>query len=394
MERSIIHLNIADFAVAVETCLSPALKGYPVVVAPLGAPRAVIFDMSDEAFQQGIRKGMPLAQALRLNKKIKILPPSFNRYELAMKDLIKETFAFTPRIESGTCDGHIFMDVTGASRLFGPPVDVAFRLKKIFMKQFSLDPIWSVATNKLVAKVATRVVKPVGEYIVAPGDEAAFLSPLSICLLPGIVPEDLTLLNEFNLFTVSQVRALTLEQLTVPFEDRAAFIFDRIRGIDNTPVTRFSEDNSRIRADHEFSNDTNNADQLKKALYLMVAHICSTLRTRKLHTAATKIILSYSDGMQSSSTLTITPTTANDMTMFKRCTRLLEKAWTRRVRIRHMRLICEKLVPHAVQQVLFTDKTKITRQADLVTAMDRIRSKFGKRAIAPALTLTPDSVSP
>jgi DNA polymerase-4 len=394
MDRSIIHLNIADFAVAVETSLSPALKGHPLVVAPQGAPRARVFDMSDEAFQQGIRKGMPLARALRLNRRIKILPPSFNRYELAMKDLFKETLAFTPRIESGTCDGHIFMDVTGASRLFGPPVDVAFKLKKTFKKRFSLDPIWSVATNKLVAKVATRLVKPIGEYIVAPGEEADFLAPLPIRLIPGIDPSDLVQLDEFNLFTVSQARALTLDQLTVPFERRAAFIFDRIRGIDNAKVTRFSEDSGKIRADHEFSNDTNNADQLKKALHLMVSHIGTTLRTRQMHTAATRIILSYSDGMQSCAKLTIKPSTANDMILFKRCSRLLEKAWTRRVRVRHMRLTCEKLVPRAVQQMLFGVKTKESRQAGLIAAIDSIRDRFGKNAVTPALTLTPDSILP
>ncbi len=393
MERSIIHLNIADFAVAVETNVAPALKGYPLIIAPQGAPRAVVYDMSDQAFKEGIRKGMSLARALRLNKRIKILPPSFNRYEHMMKDLIKETFVFTPRIESGTTDGHIFLDITGSGRLFGPPVDVAFKLKKAFKKQFSLDPIWSVATNKLVAKVATRIVKPIGEYIVAPGDEAAFLSPLPIHLIPGVVPADLKRLNEFNLFTVSQARALTLEQLSVPFHQNAQIIHDRIRGIDDTPVMIFSENTTLIRADHEFNNDTNNASLLRKALYLMVEQICRTLRTRRLHGSTTKIILSYSDGLHSSSNLTLKPSTANDMTMFKRCTQLLEKAWTRRVRIRHMRLICEKMSPRAFQTQLFVSKTKETRQTNLVNTMDKIRKKFGKNAIKPALTLVADQGS-
>jgi DNA polymerase-4 len=392
MERSIIHLNIADFAVAVETRFSPALQEYPLIIAPQGAPRAVVYDMSDQAYKQGIRKGMPLAKACRVNKKIKILPPRFNRYEQAMKDLVKQTLAFTPCIESGSNDGHIFMDVTRSHRLFGPAENVAYKLKKTFKNRFSLDPVWSVATNKLVAKVATRVVKPVGEYIVAPGDEASFLSPLSIHLIPGLEISELKRLNEFNLFTVSQARALTLEQLSVPFEKRAGFIHDRIRGMDNTPVIRFNENKDPIQADHEFSDDTNDAGMLHKALYSLVSHICCTLRTRKLHTAGTKIILSYSDGLQSNSSLTIKPSTDNDMTLFKHCVSLLEKAWTRRVRIRHMRLICEKPIPGNLSFLMFHKKTKETRQADLVTTMDRIREKFGKKAIAPALVLANDPV--
>ncbi|MBT4508857.1 MAG: hypothetical protein HOK24_13430 [Desulfobacula sp.] len=389
MSRSIIHLNIADFAVAVESNIQPSLKGYPLVIAPLGAPRAVVYDMSDEAYKEGIRKGMTLARAKRINKKIKILPPSFNRYELVMKDLLKETFAFTPLIESGTSDGHIFLDVTGSGRLFGPSVDVAFKLKKAFKKTFNFDPIWSVATNKLVAKVATRVVKPVGEYIVAPGDEKAFLAPLPLNLIPGLIKKELTRFFEFNLFFISQARVLTLEQLKIPFHFRAPLLYDWIRGIDPTPVTTSCncKNLSIIRSDHEFSDDTNNADLLKRALYLMVESICKTLRNRKLTGGATKIILSYSDGLQSTSKLKLVPSTSNDMAMFKKCVPLLNKAWTRRVRIRHMRLICEKICQGAIQADLFSVGNKETKQAELILAMDKIHDKFGKNSIKAGLTM-------
>ena len=389
MSRSIIHLNIADFAVAVESNIQPSLKGYPLVIAPLGAPRAVVYDMSDEAYKEGIRKGMTLARAKRINKKIKILPPSFNRYELVMKDLLKETFAFTPLIESGTSDGHIFLDVTGSGRLFGPSVDVAFKLKKAFKKTFNFDPIWSVATNKLVAKVATRVVKPVGEYIVAPGDEKAFLAPLPLNLIPGLIKKELTRFFEFNLFFISQARVLTLEQLKIPFHFRAPLLYDWIRGIDPTPVTTSCncKNLSIIRSDHEFSDDTNNADLLKRALYLMVETICKTLRNRRLTGGATKIILSYSDGLQSTSKLKLVPSTSNDMAMFKKCVPLLNKAWTRRVRIRHMRLICEKICQGAIQADLFSVGNKETKQAELILAMDKIHEKFGKNLIKTGLTM-------
>jgi DNA polymerase IV len=387
MSRSIIHLNIADFAVAVENNIQPSLRGYPLVIAPLGAPRAVVYDMSDEAYKEGIRKGMALARAKRINKKIKILPPSFNRYERVMKDLLKETFAFTPLIESGVSDGHIFLDVTGSGRLFGPSVDVAFKLKKAFKKTFNFDPIWSVATNKLVAKVATRIVKPVGEYIVAPGDEKAFLAPLPLNLIPGLIKKDLTKLFEFNLFFISQARALTLEQLKIPFNYRANLLYDWIRGIDSTPVTALCENRSIIRADHEFENDTNNADLLKRALYLLVEKICKTLRNRKLTGGPTKIILSYSDGLQTTSKIKLAPPTSNDMAMFKKCVPLLNKAWTRRVRIRHMRLICEKHCQHAIQADLFSPITKETKQAELILAMDKIHEKFGQNSIKAGLTM-------
>ena len=386
MERAIIHLNIADFAVAVETNMQTSLRGYPIIVAPQGE-RAVVYDMSDEAYQEGIRKGMPLARALRLDKKIKILPPSFNRYERVMKDLIKEAYVFTPRIESGRLDGHVFMDVTQSSRLFGPPVDVAFKLKKAFKKQFSLDPIWSVATNKLIAKVATRLVKPVGEYIVAPGDETSFLAPLPISLIPGFDQSDLSRLHEFNLTRVFQVRALTVDQLSVPFGERAPVIHDRIRGIDPDPVKTFSENESILQADYEFADDTNHTDFLRKALYILVETICRSLRKQARQTDCAKIILSYSDGIQDNIRKRLKTPTAYDMVLFKQCTNLLQKAWTRRIRVRHMRLICEKRPLRSIQTSLFTKPAKQDRHKRLVGTIDRIREKFGKSAIQTGLTL-------
>ena len=91
MDRSIIHLNVADFAVAVERAVDCRLKDRPVIIAPEGAPRATVYDMSEEAYRTGIRKGMPLRRAVRVCKNAKILPPHPDRYEHAMGALLKQT---------------------------------------------------------------------------------------------------------------------------------------------------------------------------------------------------------------------------------------------------------------------------------------------------------------
>ncbi len=391
MERSIIHLNIADFAAAVEINLSPALKGYPVIIAPTAAPRAVVYDMNDQAYQEGIRKGMPLARVRKINKRIKIIPPRFNQYERVMKDLLKQSLAYTPAIESGHWDGHIFLDVTGTNRLFGPSVDLAFRLKKKIQNNFRLDPIWSVATNKLVAKVATRMVKPTGEYIVGPGEEEAFLEPLPITLLPGLSKEDIIKLNTFNLFFVSQIRPLTLEQLSIPFAHRARHIHCLIRGIDTTPVSHMEKEEP-IQADHEFADDTNDALQLKKAIYLLVETLGYTLRQRQMVSRQIALTISYSDGGRRSITGKLTLPTANEMIMFKKATTLLFRAWTRRIRIRHIRLTVEKAVRPELQATLFEENPKEASQEKIFKAMDEIRTKFGTRAINTGLTLAKSSM--
>ena len=213
MNRAIIHLNVADFAVAVERVIDRRLRARPVIVAPPATSRSVVYDMSEEAYRAGVRKGMPLRRAERRCRDAHLLAPNPYRYHLAMRELLRRAGAYSPLVEPGPGDGHLFVDATGTGRLFGPPADVAWRLRRQIRADLGLDPIWSVAANKLVAKVATRIVKPSGEYIVETGDEADFLAPLSLGLNPGIERRDRIRLQEFNLTRVHHAAALSYEQL-------------------------------------------------------------------------------------------------------------------------------------------------------------------------------------
>lgn len=388
MTRSIIHLNVADFAVAVERAVDQRLHERPVIIAPEGAARAAVYDMSNEAYMTGIRKGMALRRAVRLCKDVQILPPHPDRYELAMRDVFKRALPYSPLIETGEDDGHLFMDATGTARLFGPPMDVAWRLRKQIKTDLGLDPIWSVAPNKLVAKVATRLVKPDGEYIVAAGEEETLIAPLPVNLVPGIELNDQIRLREFNLTRAFQVSALSLEQLEIPFANRALSLYEAVRGIDPSPVLPIGQKPPRMIADHEFGNDTNNVHTLEGVLYGLVEQVGSRLRRRRRAARRIAIILDYSDGMRRARQVVARPATANDLILFELARRTLQLAWIRRVRIRHMRLICDHLIfPPAQLELFAADQKTNDRRCGLITAIDAVRHRFGHEALRLGRTL-------
>lgn len=387
MERSIIHLNIADFAVAVERLIDSSLKDYPLIIAPKGSTRSVVYDMSEEAFQAGIRKGMSLRKAGRICRDSRILPPHFDRYERVMRDLIKQAFPYSPFVESGQGDGHLFIDITGTSRLFGPPVDVAWQLNKKIKQDFSLKPIWSIAPNKLVAKVATRLVKPFGEYIVGAGEEKDFLKPLHLGLLPGIERADLAKLREFNFTLVSELLSMTLEHLKISFGKRAVFIYETIRGIDFSPVLPASAGKPQILADYEFAEDTNDFAVLKSGLYILTEKICMGLRKKLKAAEKIKIEINYSDGMRNTAQMRIKPATANELILYKKALKLLDRAVKRRVRIRHIRLVCEKYIFPQIQMELFDEnRHERKKKDDLIKAVDKIRARFGYDAVSSGIS--------
>ena len=236
--RAVIHLNVADFAVAVERVVDRRLAGRPVVVAPANAARAAVYDMSDEAYRAGVRKGMALARARKICRDAAVIPPHPDHYERAMRAFFHHARPYSPLIETGDGNGHLFLDLTGTGRLFGPPPDVAWRIRRAVRSDLGLEPIWSVAPNKLVAKAATRVVKPTGEYIVEPGLEEDFIRPLPLVLIPGLDRNDLLNFREFNVYRAAEAAGWSLAQLDVVFGRRSAFLHRAVRGRDDSPVAR------------------------------------------------------------------------------------------------------------------------------------------------------------
>jgi DNA polymerase IV len=387
--RTLVHLDVADFAVAVERMADSRLKDRPVIIAPERASRALVFDMSEEAYQGGVRKGMPLQRALRCCRDAKVLPPRPDRYERVMTDLFRESLSYSPLIETGEADGHLFIDITGTGRLFGPPADVAWRMYKGIRDRLGLTPAWSVAPNKLVAKAATRVVKPAGEYVVNHGDESAFLSPLPVGLLPGIEREDLVRLREFNLAVVRQVAALTLDQLGVPFGRRAGLIFDAVRGVDVSPVLPAEARPSWIAAEHVFGEDSNDVAALERAVYGLAENIGLELRQRGRVARTLALMLEHADGLRRFRQLAVRPPSGNDITLFETARAVLYRAWTRRVRVRRIRLTCVKPVLPPAQMELFPSASDAMEQKRdvLIHAVDHIRARFGYDSIHMGHTL-------
>jgi DNA polymerase-4 len=382
MDRSIIHLNVADFAVAVERVIDRRLAGRPVVVAPPGAARAAVYDMSEEAYRAGVRKGMALSRAARLCREARVLPPRPERYAQAMHALLQRALPYSPRIEAGEIDGHLFIDATGTGRLFGRPKDLAARLYREVRASLDLAPVWSVAPNKLVAKVATRLVKPEGECVVAAGEEQAFLAPLGLELIPGIERDDLLHLREFNLTRAHEVAALRLEELQAPFGRRAMLLYEAVRGIDPSPVLAVGEAPPKVAAGNAFATDTNDAGVLLAALYRLAERAGHELRQRRRTAQRVAVVLDHSDGVRRARQSAVRPASANDRVLFAAARTALFLAWTRRVRVRHLRLVCDRLAFPPAQLALFDIEQHDAEKRDrLIDAIDVVRRRFGWDAI-------------
>jgi DNA polymerase-4 len=137
-----------------------------------------------------------------------------------------------------------------------------------------------------------------------------------------------------------------------------------------------------VAADHAFATDTTDTDTLLAALYRRVEQVGSELRRRRRAARRVAVVLDYSDGARCIRLAAARPATANDILLFETARQALFLAWTRRVRVRHLRLVCDRLVFPPAQLALFGDDRQQTEKRDrLIGTLDAVRHRFGRDAI-------------
>jgi DNA polymerase IV len=197
---TVLHVDMDAFYASVEVRRRPELRGQPVVVGGLG-PRGVVSSASYQARTFGVRSAMPMMRARALCPRAVFLPPDFTAYEQASRAVMGIFRDVTPLVEPLSLD-EAFLDVAGATRLFGAPAAIAVRIRDRVATELGLTCSVGVAPTKFVAKLGSAVAKPDGLVVVPAGLVRDFLDPLPIEALWGVGEKAAESLHRLGLRTV------------------------------------------------------------------------------------------------------------------------------------------------------------------------------------------------
>jgi DNA polymerase IV len=385
MERHIIHLNVSYFMATIESVCNKSFTDRPIVIAQEEQARAVILDHSLCAYKEGIRRGMPLKIAQARLKDLIVVSPHPELYHKAESAMYELANRFSPIVEQAF-KGHIYLDTSGTERLFGNVNDLAYKIKKEFQRTLNLDPIIGLSTNKLVSKVATRIAKPAGLQIVNPGDEAAFLSPYKIILLPGVGPKLQERLANLGVSLIGNLADLSDDQAFISLGAKGIKLRDAARGLDFTPVMSTTNADSLIVSERVLADDTNNLYVLEAHVFDAVEEAGYILRQQNLSTRKLFLMLYYTDGLESNSTVKLTKAIYTDQDLFRHFKPMLHNCLDRRTRIRKIYLSLSYLTCEHQQLELFTPEDTI-KEHNLQLVIDNIRDRYGKDALKFAITM-------
>jgi DNA polymerase-4 len=373
--RIIAHLDFDAFFAAVEENRDPSLRGKPVIVG--GGERGVVATANYVARRYGVHSAMPLRTARRLCPHGVYLTGQHKLYHEYSKRLMAMLDGYSPLVEQISLD-EAYIDLTGTEKLFGPPVRTARLIQQRVAEELKLSISVGVATNKLVAKVASDFQKPAGFTVVRPGEEADFLAPLTVERLPGVGPALLEQLRDRGVATVGDLARIPPHLLRLSFGEWGELLAHRARGEDPRRVMPREEVKS-ISREHTFDEDVSDTGVLESTLIALTEDVCRRLRRKRLEARTVTVKIRYSDFVTHTCSRTLSRPLDVDEVFFEEVLALFRQGRRRRYHLRLVGVGVSNLVPRAWQDDLFDQELPLLRELDL--KLDAIRDKYGGNAI-------------
>ena len=386
-EKHIIHLDMDAFYPAVEVLDNPELKGKPVIVGGT-RERGVVSSASYEARRFGVHSAQPMARAMRLCPQGVFLPSRMERYKEVSDEVFEIFFRFTPLVEPISID-EAFLDVTGSTRLFGPPVDIAKKIKHRVREETGLTVSAGIAPSKFIAKIASDLNKPDGLTVVPPDRIRAFLDPLPIEKMWGVGKATREALIRLNIHTFKDLRQTPAQVLEKKFGKYGIKMHQLAMGVDERDVIVHHEAKS---VGHEvtFSHDILDRGEAKEELLSLANRVARRMRRHGLSGKTITLKVKYNDFVQITRSATLPASTDDGPEIYANACRLSEKTSLGQRPVRLLGISLSQL-SHAGSEgqiSLFNRDMADRKKKDLNTALDAVFDKFGEKSVRPG-TLVP-----
>lgn len=383
--RQILHLDLDSFFVAVERKLDSKLEGKPVLIGGT-TDRGVVAACSYEARAFGIHSAMPMKMARQLCPEaivIKGNSMTYSKHSHEVTEIIKQE---VPIFEKTSID-EFYADMTGMDKFFGT-AKLAKEIRQKIIKETGLPNSFGLSINKTVSKIATGEGKPNGERFIDQGEEKPFLAPLSVRKIPMVGPKMYQTLRNLGIKQIKTVQEMPVEMMQNVLGDHGTALWKKASGIDNSPVIAFNERKS-ISTERTFDRDTTDVVKLKGIMLAMAENLAFQLRRGKKLTACVTVKIRYSDFQTQTLQEHISYTSA-DHILIPKVLELFNRVYNRRLLVRLIGVRFSHLVGGGYQINLFEDTEEYI---NLYQAMDKIRERFGDRAVLRASGLDAKTIS-
>jgi DNA polymerase-4 len=383
MPRVILHLDLDAFFCSVEEVQNPSLRGKPFAVGGKPDERGVVASCSYAARALGIRSAMPMSRALRLCRGLIIVPGRHRLYSEYSEKVMEKLRDLTPLVEQISID-EAFLDI---SDIQADKTRLALDLQRVIQTELNLPSSVGIASNKLVAKIATEVGKksskkknepPFGFTVVPAGDESKFLAPLPADMLWGVGPKTNARLTELGIHTIGDIARWPEKELVNLFGENGRDLWRHANGMDDRPIVTEYETKS-VSQENTFNVDVRDEKTLEKTMREQARDVARQLRKNDLAGKTVKVKLRWSDFTTITRQTTLPTSTDNEDEIFHAAVKLMKSARKPNQPVRLIGVGVSGIGAPVRQLSLWDVGSEKSRK--LQEVVDALQEKYGKDVI-------------
>ena len=382
MPRKILHIDLDAFFCSVEENNDPSLKGKPFAVGGRPNERGVVASCSYAARMFGVQSAMPMVRAIKLCPELILVSGRHVDYGKISTQVMDYFKTLTPLVEQISID-EAFLDL---SDLPDTGENLARPIQQYILEHFSLPCSIGVATNKLVAKIATNIGKaskrstepPRAIQVVQPGKEAEFLAPLPTNALWGIGPKTAARLADLGIHTIGDISRLSIEERNQHLGKFGDNLAKRALGIDESEI-HTSHKVKSISNETTFTHDVTDVQILHETLHRLSESVGRRLRKKNLAGNTVKLKLRWSNFTTITRQVTLPKPTNDDREIYSAIKELFNITWQKGKPVRLLGVgVTHFSRPHSQLSLWITTAEKDVK---LLTAVDTLRDRYGKNSI-------------
>ena len=288
-QRKIIHCDCDCFYAAVEIRDDPSLAGLAVAVGGDADRRGVITTCNYAAREYGVRSAMPSAHARRLCPGLLIIPPDFDKYRAASRQIRQIFYDFSDLVEPLSLD-EAYLDVSEAQACQGSATLIAREIRRRVRAEVGITVSAGGAPNKFLAKVASDWNKPDGEFVVLPEEVDAFVAQLPVRRISGVGRATADRLSRLGVNTCGELRAFSVFDLSERFGRFGVRLHELCRGIDHRAVEPTQRRKS-LSVERTYAEDLHGIEACARQLPELLMTLKSRLRRVDADYLITKLYL-------------------------------------------------------------------------------------------------------
>lgn len=396
MQRVVFLVDMNAFFISCEMARNPEIIGKPAAVA--GNPKnrtGIVLAANYEARKYGVKTTMVIHKALELCPNMILVPPDHHFYEVKSQSVMKILSNYSPIIEQNSID-EAWLDMTGTESLFGAPVEIARKIMDEINEVLGLWCSIGISENKLLAKIASEIKKPMGITELWIKDIQAKLWPLPVTDLYGIGKQTGIKLNNIGIQTIGDLACYNTKTLLQMFGKQCIELQRLANGIDDTPVTpHVSGEMKSIGRSTTLIEDAVNIEDVRNIFLEMCEEVGFDARKHNKKARTIQVAIKFSDFSNITRQISVEPTCLTK-DIYEKGFSLLNKNWNS---FKPVRLIgisisgfeqnCFSAQLSLFDQAEVSDKAYNASQKEekLEKAIDSIRCRLGKSSVSRAIQI-------